>query len=255
MRVAVRLDDITPDMDWAKFNEVKRMLDAAGICPLVGIVPDNRDPNLHCEEAHPDFWEYFAKLRSEGWTVAQHGYQHVYATNAGGLFPLNKFSEFAGLSYEKQLEMIRMGQEILASHKMGTDVFMTPAHSYDMNTLHALRECGFKYVTDGFGKYPYIREGITFLPIPFRMADSLKERDGYTTMVLHVNTMNEGDMARLRERLDNFSERVFSAGDTKNCFINYSEMLSVKSVNRRHIDNVNEFIMATIKRGLVSMKK
>ena len=46
MKIAVRLDDITPDMDWERFYRFKALLDKYQIRPLIGVVPDNRDENL-----------------------------------------------------------------------------------------------------------------------------------------------------------------------------------------------------------------
>ena len=40
---SIRLDDITPDMDWEQFYRVKKILDKFSIKPLIGIVPDNQD--------------------------------------------------------------------------------------------------------------------------------------------------------------------------------------------------------------------
>ena len=46
IKMAVRLDDITPDMDWERFLACKEILDRHGIRPLIGVVPDNRDDLL-----------------------------------------------------------------------------------------------------------------------------------------------------------------------------------------------------------------
>ena len=46
MKAAVRLDDITPDMDWDSFEAFEALCDRFGVCPLLGIVPQNRDPKL-----------------------------------------------------------------------------------------------------------------------------------------------------------------------------------------------------------------
>jgi hypothetical protein len=46
MKIAVRLDDITPDMDWERFYKFKALLDRYQVKPLIGVVPDNRDPGL-----------------------------------------------------------------------------------------------------------------------------------------------------------------------------------------------------------------
>ena len=46
MKIAVRLDDITPDMDWERFLKFKALLDRYQVKPLIGVVPQNRDPGL-----------------------------------------------------------------------------------------------------------------------------------------------------------------------------------------------------------------
>ena len=50
MKIAVRLDDITPDMDWERFLAVKKLLDRYKIKPLIGVIPDNRDENIKGKE-------------------------------------------------------------------------------------------------------------------------------------------------------------------------------------------------------------
>ena len=47
----IRLDDITPDMDWGRFYRAKEIFDRYKICPLIGVVPDNQDGTLHKEES------------------------------------------------------------------------------------------------------------------------------------------------------------------------------------------------------------
>ena len=106
MKIALRMDDITADMNWDNFFRLKELFDKAGIRPLLGVVPDNRDASLSCMKERADFWELLLELQEEGWSIAQHGCRHVYTTKKGGLFPLNHFSEFAGLSYERQKKLI-----------------------------------------------------------------------------------------------------------------------------------------------------
>ena len=106
MKIAVRLDDITPDMDWQCFFRFKALLDQYQVKPLIGVVPDNRDENLRGssesrKDAPADFYAYIRGLQEEGWSVALHGMNHVYSTKKGGLFPLNDFSEYAGKPYEE----------------------------------------------------------------------------------------------------------------------------------------------------------
>ena len=102
MKIAVRMDDIAPDMDWAKWKRADRILREHHITPLLGVVPDNRDPNLiKDKESHSRefFWDFLHKCRKEGYVLALHGCSHVYDTKKGGMFPLNSFSEFASINW------------------------------------------------------------------------------------------------------------------------------------------------------------
>ena len=143
MKIAIRLDDITPDMDWAKFLRFKELCDLYQVKPLIGVVPENKDSMLCVDEKREDFWEYLLQLKNEGWMIAQHGCTHIYSTKKKGCFPLNALSEFAGRPFEEQLTCLKCGKQILEGHGIFTDIFMAPAHSYDQNTLKALKEAGF----------------------------------------------------------------------------------------------------------------
>ena len=195
MKATIRLDDITADMDWEKFNRMKTILDTYQIKPLIGVVPFNEDPNLKRQEKRNDFAQCLREWKQEGYSIALHGYKHIYINKKGGIFPLNDLSEYAGLPFEKQKRMIAKGKEQLEKMGIGTDIFMAPAHSFDKNTLKALKECGFSYVTDGFGKMPYRRVGLTFFPIAMKRTDCISEKEGYTTLVLHTNTMDDEEFA------------------------------------------------------------
>ena len=100
----IRLDDITPDMNRERFYRAKEIFDRYQICPLIGVVPDNRDETLHKEERREDFWNSIRQLQSDGWAIAQHGTYHCYETEDSGILGINPFSEFAGKSYEEQLQ-------------------------------------------------------------------------------------------------------------------------------------------------------
>lgn len=241
MRIAIRMDDITPDMDWKKFGEFKALLDEYQVKPLIGVVPDNRDRNLNKDKKREDFWLRVGEWQKSGWVIAQHGYRHVYTQKSGGCFPLNHFSEFAGLKPEEQKRMLSEGKRLLASHGIETDIFMAPAHSYDKHTLQALRELGMTKLTDGFGRRPYRYRGITFYPISFHLGSSLKRKNGTTTMVIHTNTMNEGDMKRYR--------RIFETQE----MISYTEYLEMQPVRRGLFGHIGEYMLASFKRIMVKM--
>ena len=244
MKIAVRLDDITPDMDWERFLRFKELLDRYQVKPLIGVVPDNRDDNLHRAEACGDFWKYIKELQDSGWCIALHGYQHVYTTSKGGLFPLNRFSEFAGIPLSHQRMMIQEGTEILKQHGISTDIFMAPAHSYDRNTLKALKEFGYNKITDGFGKRPYRWQGLTFYPISFMLSRSFKKKKGITTMVVHTNEIDDAGMKRLEELLQSH----------RNSLISYETFWMTESVDRGFLGHLEEYLLAVMKRILVKLK-
>ena len=240
MKIAIRLDDIAPGMDWGNFLKFKELLDAHDIKPLIGVVPDNKDPKLNISESGPTFWDLIRDLQKDGWVVAMHGFNHLYTTSEGGIFPLNKKSEFAGYDFETQFTMIQSGKKILESHGLSTDIFMAPSHSYDKNTLRALRENGFLKVTDGFGKQPYKTEGLTFYPISFRRADTLKDTTyGISTFVYHPNTMEEPEFRDLKKLLESGKA------------VSYSEFETFTPVHRGFAGRISERLRATLKRILV----
>lgn len=245
MKIAVRMDDITPDMDWERFLTFKEILDGCGIKPLIGVVPDNRDENLHKAKALGDFWEYVKELQESGWCVALHGYRHMYTTKKGGLFPLNRFSEFAGVPFDKQKKMLSEATEILEKNGIRTDIFMAPAHSYDRNTLKALKELGYCKMTDGFGSRPYQWQGMTFYPISFLLSRSLKKRKGVTTMVVHTNEVDADGMERLRRQLS----------EQQHNLISYQDFLAMESEKKRILGHLWEYTLATTKRVLVKLKQ
>ena len=243
-KIAVRMDDITPDMNWENFQFFQNLFREAGIAPLLGIVPDNRDPGLHCGPAREDFYEVMRALADEGYMFAMHGFRHLYTTDRGGMFPLNRNSEFAGLPCDRQREMLRRGRDIMAAGGIRTDIFMAPSHSYDANTLRALRESGFTKITDGFGKRPYLYRGLTFYPISFQTGRSLKARGGAATLVIHANTVTEAEKERYA--------RLFR--EHRGRLISYAEYLQMAPVRRHIPGRVWEYLLAECKFLLVRLK-
>ena len=241
MNITVRLDDITPDMDWKRFYKFKALLDQYQVKPLIGVVPDNRDELLKGSETPMDtdqFYDYVRKLQEDGWSVAMHGYQHVYGTSEGGIFPLNHFSEFAGVPLEEQRRKIASGKQILESHGIHTGIFMAPGHSYDKNTLRALKENGFTEMTDGFGNAPYRLREMTFYPISFLLSRTFRKKKGYSTMVVHTGTVSDSDLENYRGYFQKEGIR----------WISYEEYRSCTKVRKRHLPaQIGEYLLAVLK--------
>lgn len=245
MKIAVRMDDITPDMDWKSFEAFTGMFARYGITPLLGIVPSNEDPKLKIQNPEPGFAEKMKELQKRGYVLAMHGCHHLYSTKKGGLFPLNPQSEFAGVPEEKQRRLLEEGKDILEKQGIYTDIFMAPGHTLDRTTVKILRELGFSYVTDGFGRRPYRRDGMTWLPISFLRRLCFSDREGITTLVIHANRSTERE-------LQNY-EAMFSANRDR--FVPYSEFFAWEPAKQSVLARAQEYSMALLKQWAARIKR
>ena len=213
IEILLRFDDICPTMNWAQWNKAKNLLDNIGAKALLGVIPDNHDSDLLIDEPRKDFWEYVKDLQNQGYTIAMHGYQHVFDIKASGIVTPKKHSEFAGHPYDVQYKKIKKGKEILLSHGIETDVFFAPAHSYDDNTLKALSANGFNYVSDGLSCKPYTRHGILCIPARSGGIPRINKNGNYTA-VIHAHEWTRKDKAYAWEQLKQMCEnKTFSIVD------------------------------------------
>ena len=213
-RLLIRLDDITPDMNWENFEIIRAIFEKHHIKPIIGVVPDNRDKGLAVAPMREDFWEIIRELQEKGWTIAQHGYQHNYATKKSGLLKLNPFSEFAGIAYEEQKEKLKKGQEILHKQGICAKMFMAPGHTYDRNTLKALKELGFTSVTDGYSSCPYCYRGLIFIPCTLSKQKMPKYVD---TVCLHINGMVRAEFEELEKYIAGHRELFCTVAELIGC--------------------------------------
>lgn len=201
----LRFDDITPAMAWDKFLPIKTRLGQLGVRCILGVVPECRDDALNIAEPRTDFFDLVRGWALSGDSIAQHGTFHVYDSSAGGLLGINARSEFAGHSFEKQLERLARGKAVLEREGVWQPYFMAPSHSFDLNTLRALRSLGFLAVTDGVGFHPYLVEDLLF--VPQLTSRALPVTIGVQTICIHINSMTQPQLERLLE----FVERRASA--------------------------------------------
>ena len=194
-RFVIRLDDICPTMDHAKFARARAHFEASGVRPLMGVVPDNQDPDLQIDAPDPSFWETMRSLRKSGWGISQHGYRHLIHTSDRGLLGITPRSEFAGRPLDAQCKDLADGKAILAEEGLETVVFMAPFHSYDKATLTALKTLGFTTLTDGYGLFSWREEGLTFVPQLFERPANFGV--GIYTLCLHLNNMRNEDIDAL----------------------------------------------------------
>jgi len=206
-----RMDDVAPGMHRARFEEYIELFREHGMRPLLGVVPDCRDPDLVYQEDAGGFWDRLRELKRQGAVdIAQHGFRHLYRTREYGIlgrrYGFKPQSEFAGRSYEEQLGDIRRGKAILAREGLDTDIWMAPSHSFDRNTLKALKEAGFRFVTDGIALYPYRAEGLVF--VPQQLWAPKKVQLGTWTIFIHSNLEDPGLLEQIRGHLSSTAEIV-----------------------------------------------
>lgn len=199
IKYLIRLDDACPTMDLKKWQRIEYILDAACILPMVGIIPANKDPEQQIDIADQNFWNKAKKWKEKGWTIALHGYDHYFISDAGlnGLNPLWARSEFAGLPLKFQKEKIRNGIAILRINGIDPKLFFAPAHTYDENTLNALREeSNIRIICDTIAIKPYRMRDFVFIPQNGGGRCAEIKIPGIWTFCLHPSTMKDEDFIK-----------------------------------------------------------
>tara|TARA_B100000780_G_scaffold102373_1_gene71572 strand:+ start:28154 stop:28900 length:747 start_codon:yes stop_codon:yes gene_type:complete len=204
----VRFDDICPTMDWESWDKVEKVLISEGIRPILAVVPDNRDENLIFGKENEHFWSKVRTWKKMGWSIAIHGYQHLYQTNDSGLLGLNKYSEFSGLSYEQQSKKLQKALKIFESHDVKPNLWVAPAHSFDKVTVRVLSDLGIEVISDGFFKRPV--KYMNMIWIPQQLWKFRHFRSGIWTVCYHVNGMKKEELERICSDLNQYNESIIS---------------------------------------------
>lgn len=193
IKYLIRLDDACPTMDSKKWMRIENILDTYGVRPMVGVIPKNNDPKLQIDIPDREFWSKVKNWEKKGWAIALHGYDHSFISDAGmsGLNPLWARSEFSGVPLELQKEKVRKGVEEFRNNGIEPKYFFAPAHTYDENTLVALREeSNIRIISDTIATKPYRKYDFVFIP---QLGGYCKEMklSGVWTFCLHPSAMTE----------------------------------------------------------------
>jgi hypothetical protein len=206
----VRLDDACPTMVPEPWAALETGLDALGICPLVAVIPECRDPKMMCAPADPGFWARVRRWQEKGWGIALHGLHHLYHPDPPGqrsLVPFKREGEFVGVDVQKQREMMRQAWSIFDVQGIAPDFFIAPSHSFDLATLEALRaETPIRRVSDGLSYKPFNWQGFAWYPqqlwhfrdMPF----------GLWTVNFHPNAMTSEDVDAAIIAVQDFADRI-----------------------------------------------
>jgi predicted deacetylase len=182
----LRIDDLCPTMSKERFERFLVIINRHKICPILAVIPDNRDPELTIDDPDPEFWSRMRNLAAAGATIAMQGYRHLCDSPGPSLLGLHSHSEFAGIAEETQREWIHSGLEILRENGLFPRLFVAPRHGFDSATLRALAEEGLGFLSDGFATRPFTRSEVVW--IPQQLSEPVKKSHGLWTICLHTNT-------------------------------------------------------------------
>lgn len=221
VRYLIRLDDACPTMNCEKWSRMESLLDSYSIRPMVGVIPNNEDQEQLIDDESQEFWDTVISWEKKGWTIAMHGYNHCYSSDGGlnGLNPMWQRSEFAGLPLSVQREKIIKGVTILRGKGINPKYFFAPSHTYDNNTLIALREeSDIRIISDTIALKPYKYKDFTIIP---QIGGHCIKMNfpGIYTFCFHPNVMSNESFKALESFLSKYKNHFISFKDLdlENC--------------------------------------
>lgn len=232
MKYLVRLDDACPTMNYSRWSKIEQILDKYNIKPLVGIVPNNEDPKLEVDKPNEEFWNIANKWQNKDWSIALHGFNHCYISNNAGINPLWNRSEFAGISLDIQKDKIKIGTNILKEKGIQPKYFFAPSHTFDSNTLEALKEVSdIRIISDTIALHPYKEGEFIFIPQQFgHFFNPLL--NGMWTFCFHPNTMDNSQLAHFELFIK----------DNKDKFISFSEIDLSNITHKTILDRIISYL-------------
>ncbi len=226
--ILIRFDDIAPNMNWQMMERCEVLLNKFNIKPVLGIIPNNKDQELLSYPKRENFWKIVQNWKSQKWSIAMHGYTHVYDndTNKKDYFNYGGKSEFFGHSLDEQVSRIKKGIKIFNDNNIEVNTFFAPNHTYDLNTFKALKKSGINQVIDGYGLVPFIFNDIKFIPQLFYKLFFLPL--GIQSTQLHINYWGEKDFKNFEYFVNKNHSKII---DLDTAYLMNSENLFIKLFN------------------------
>lgn len=209
------MDDACPTMDWDKWRRFERILDDSKIKPLVGVIPNNKDSLQIKDAPNLSFWSVVKGWEQKGWQIALHGNHHTYSQLNGnkGLNPINSFSEFVGKSLCDQKALLKNAWETFLDNDIEPKYFFAPAHTFDENTLVAIKEeTNIRIVSDMIASNPYVDGDFAFIPCQMGYFRKMKIPGTYTACY-HPSEMRDFDFYELEKFINENREKFINFGD------------------------------------------
>ncbi len=211
-RYLIRLDDASEFMEHKKWDPFFSLFLKYNISPIIAVIPYNRDPQMVNDKPDPRFWDKARSWERKNYHIALHGFRHLYTTNKSGIIGMNKRSEFAGIPYEMQVEMIKSGYEKFKEEGICTNIFVAPAHSFDKNTVKAIRvSTKIEYISDGLNKYSFLRDGMKW--IPSQLGRPKVKRNGVWTLCIHPETLSKRSFYEIESFISRYHQYFVDVND------------------------------------------
>ncbi|MEE9327309.1 MAG: DUF2334 domain-containing protein [Cocleimonas sp.] len=197
----IRMDDACPTMNRKHWDQFEVLLNKYNIKPIVAVIPNNKDETLMVDEADSSFWQKVKDWQNNGWHIALHGYEHLYVNENAGIVPINNRSEFSGLPYGEQKQKIEKGINIFKQHDIDCNVWVAPSHSFDHDTIKALKEVtNIKIISDGIAFSPFSEHGMRW--IPQQLWRPRKMPFGTWTICYHPETITDKQFKALTDFIE-----------------------------------------------------
>jgi hypothetical protein len=200
-------------MRWDIWSEIEARLMQLNIKPILAVVPDNQDPVLQAAPPINDFWQRVRHWQDLGWTIALHGYHHLYVARAGGLVSTRKKSEFASLAADVQEEKLRRGIEVFVAERIKSRVWIAPGNAFDAVTVSLLPEVGIDIISAGWFWRPFIGPNeMTWLPCQLSILRPAPP--GLWTVCYHHNSWTKSSILEFEQHLQNYSDRIITLDES-----------------------------------------
>ena len=217
-RYLIRFDDICPTTNWELWDQIEKVLCSYDVRPILAVIPDNQDPELRHGVEDPRFWERVRHWQAKNWTIGLHGYQHRYVTKSPGIVGLNRYSEFAGLSYEEQKSKLEAALAIFQHNAVTPDLWVAPAHTFDRKTVKALLELGVSTISDGFHIWPFV-DADEILWIPQQLGDFHSMPLGIWTVCIHIDDPAHADAAVFQRQIERFRKNIIDVPTVQKSYL------------------------------------